>query len=110
MVRLSSDEIAQSIQGARLFRRLKGHQLENFKFSTVFVDPPRAGLDNITESFVTKFDNILYISCNPGTLFVNLNALTKTHAISKVAAFDQFPWTSHLETGFFLRKKELLDT
>ena len=110
VVRLSSDEIVQAIRGERLFRRLKDHQLENFKFSTVFVDPPRAGLDNITESFVAKFDNILYISCNPGTLFVNLNALTKTHAISKVAAFDQFPWTSHLETGFFLRKKELLDT
>ena len=105
VVRLSSDEIAQAIDGVRLFRRLKNSKLENFNFSTVFVDPPRAGLDSAAESFVAKFDNILYISCNPDTLMTNLKELTKTHIISKVAAFDQFPWTSHLETGFFLRKK-----
>ena len=110
VARLSSDEIAQAVEGKRLFRRLNDHNLKNYNFSTVLVDPPRAGLDDVTESFVVKFDNIIYISCNPETLFKNLKALTKTHDIINVAAFDQFPWTEHLESGVFLKKKSLLNT
>jgi tRNA (uracil-5-)-methyltransferase len=46
------------------------------------------------------------VSCNPKTLMNNLNELCKTHDIVKAAAFDQFPWTEHLETGIFLVRKD----
>jgi tRNA (uracil-5-)-methyltransferase len=105
VVRLSSEEITQALNGDRPFRRLKDVALDEFNFSTVFVDPPRAGLDQGTEALSTRFDRILYISCNPLSLIKNLSELTKTHTIEKVAAFDQFPWTDHLETGIFLKRK-----
>ena len=105
VVRLSSEEITQALNGDRPFRRLKDVALDAFNFSTVFVDPPRAGLDQGTEALSARFDRILYISCNPLSLIKNLSELTKTHSIEKVAAFDQFPWTDHLETGIFLKRK-----
>ena len=107
IVRLSSEEITQALNGDRPFRRLRDIDLSAFNFSTVFVDPPRSGLDQGTEALVTRFDKILYVSCNPLTLAKNLSVLCKTHNIEKVAAFDQFPWTDHLESGVFLVRKDL---
>lgn len=106
VVRLSSEEITQALNGDRPFRRLRNINLSAFNFSTVFVDPPRSGLDSGTEDLVARFDKILYVSCNPTTLINNLSALCKTHDIVNVAAFDQFPWTDHLETGVFLVRKD----
>ena len=106
VVRLSSEEITQALNGDRPFRRLRNIDLSAFNFSTVFVDPPRSGLDQGTEALVARFDKIVYVSCNPKTLMNNLNELCKTHDIVKAAAFDQFPWTEHLETGIFLVRKD----
>ena len=107
VVRLSSEEITQALNGDRPFRRLRDIDLSAFNFSTVFVDPPRSGLDKGTEALVGQFDKILYVSCNPVTLMENLSVLCKTHNIVNVAAFDQFPWTTHLETGVYLVRKDL---
>ena len=35
-------------------------------FHVVLVDPPRAGLDDVTLKLVSHYDHILYISCSPG--------------------------------------------
>ncbi len=105
VVRLSSEEITQALNGYREFRRLAGIDLSQYNFSTVFVDPPRAGLDRGTTALVQQFDRILYISCNPSTLIANLDDLCETHSIDKVAAFDQFPWTEHLEVGVLLSRR-----
>lgn len=105
VVRMSSEEFTQALNGDRPFRRLADIDLQGYDFSTIFVDPPRAGLDSETEKLVCRFDNILYISCNPETLANNLNQITKTHSIESVAVFDQFPWTDHLESGVLLRRK-----
>ena len=35
-----------------------------------------------------------------------MGILTKTHNIIRGAAFDQFPYTHHLECGIYLVKKE----
>ncbi|MFL2499215.1 MAG: tRNA (uridine(54)-C5)-methyltransferase TrmA [Porticoccaceae bacterium] len=104
IVRLSSEEFTQALNRKRAFRRLAEVDLDSFKFSTIFVDPPRAGLDDGTETLVTKMDNILYISCNPVTLAENLKQITKTHKVVKAALFDQFPWTHHIESGVYLEK------
>lgn len=104
IARLSSEEFTQALNRERAFRRLAEVDLDSFKFSTIFVDPPRAGLDDGTETLVTKMDNILYISCNPVTLAENLKQITKTHKVVKAALFDQFPWTHHIESGVYLEK------
>jgi len=105
IARMSSEEFTQAMNGEREFRRLKDIALDDYKFSTVFVDPPRAGLDHATTEMVAKFDNILYISCNPETLKDNLKHLSLSHAIKKFAFFDQFPYTHHRECGVLLSKK-----
>ena len=105
MVRMASEEISDALAGGREYRRMKDVDLASYRFSTLFVDPPRAGLDEATLALAERFDHILYISCNPQTLRANLAVLTRTHRIAAAAAFDQFPYTHHLETGVFLVRR-----
>jgi len=102
LARLSGEETAQALQNLRPFRRLQHLDLESYLFSTVFVDPPRAGLDKQTLDFIRRFDQICYISCNPDTLLDNLQHLKDTHTIQQLAFFDQFPYTDHMECGVLL--------
>ncbi|MDP0588772.1 MAG: tRNA (uridine(54)-C5)-methyltransferase TrmA [Candidatus Endonucleobacter bathymodioli] len=102
IVRLSSEELTKALEGERAFHRLRDINLKDYNFSTVFVDPPRSGLDKKTEEFIQRFPNILYISCNPDTLKANLDRLCKTHRIERIALFDQFPYTYHTEMGVCL--------
>jgi hypothetical protein len=39
---------------------------------TLFVDPPRSGLDDESVQLIAEFDQVVYISCNPDTLHKNL--------------------------------------
>lgn len=105
IARLSSEEFTQALNRERAFRRLADVDLDSYKFSTIFVDPPRAGLDKGTEQLVTQMDKILYISCNPETLAINLQHITKTHKVVQAALFDQFPWTNHIESGVLLKRR-----
>lgn len=79
--------------------------LNEYEFSTVLVDPPRAGLDAATLQQVQQFDKIVYISCNPLTLHANLEQLCQTHRLERLAFFDQFPYTHHAECGVYLVRK-----
>ncbi|HEY9128810.1 MAG TPA: tRNA (uridine(54)-C5)-methyltransferase TrmA, partial [Sulfurovum sp.] len=103
--RLASEEMTEALNGVREFSRLKGIDLESYNFSTVLVDPPRAGLDEGTIELISNIENIIYISCNPETLARDLETLVKTHEVVEAAMYDQFPHTSHVESGVFLRKK-----
>ncbi|UZJ45291.1 tRNA (uridine(54)-C5)-methyltransferase TrmA [Marinimicrobium sp. C6131] len=105
LVRMSSEDFAQALDKVRPFRRLRHVDLDSYAFSTIFVDPPRAGLDPHTTRITQRFDNILYVSCNPDTLKHNLDTITQTHRIEHFAVFDQFPYTHHLECGVVLRKR-----
>lgn len=104
VVRMSSEEFTQALNGVRPFNRLRHIDLAGYDFSTLFVDPPRAGLDADTVELARGFNRILYISCNPLTLKENLEALCTTHRIVNFAAFDQFPYTHHLECGVLLER------
>ncbi len=106
VARLSAEEFTQAYQGEREFRRLQEAEIEikSYDFDTVFVDPPRAGIDDATLKLLQGFHRIIYISCNPDTLAANLNTLTQTHRIVKFALFDQFPYTHHVESGVLLEK------
>ena len=104
IARLSSEEISQALKGERQFRRLAEINLSNYQFKTVFVDPPRCGLDKKTLELVAGFDRIIYVSCNPLTLHDNICKLSNFN-IEKFALFDQFPYTDHVECGVILGKK-----
>ena len=105
IARLSSEEMSAALSGRETFNRLAGIDIASHQFSTIFVDPPRSGLDPTTLELARGFDNILYISCNPQTLLDNVAALNTTHFIAASAAFDQFPYTHHLESGLLLKRR-----
>ncbi|AYA04654.1 tRNA (uridine(54)-C5)-methyltransferase TrmA [Acinetobacter sp. WCHAc010034] len=106
VARLSAEEFTQAYNGEREFRRLQeaGIDLAGYDFDTVFVDPPRAGIDDETLKLLQRFQRIIYISCNPDTLHDNLKTLAQTHKITRFALFDQFPYTHHVESGVLLEK------
>ncbi|NLS13621.1 tRNA (uridine(54)-C5)-methyltransferase TrmA [Vibrio sp. SM6] len=107
ILRLSAEEFTQAIEGKRTFRRLEdaGVDLTQYDCNTIFVDPPRAGMDSDTCKMVQGYQRILYISCNPDTLKENLAILSETHRITRFALFDQFPYTHHMEAGVMLERK-----
>lgn len=105
LVRLSAEELTQALNQVRPFNRLAQVDLTSYQFGTVFVDPPRAGMDKDTCELVRRFPRIIYISCNPATLVENIQQLADTHRISRCALFDQFPYTHHTEAGVLLEKK-----
>lgn len=104
-VRMSAEEFVQALDGVREFRRMKEIDLSSYELRTIFVDPPRAGMDEASCDFASRFEHILYISCNPETLKRDLEYLTKTHTIDSMAMFDQFPYTSHMEMGVKLTRR-----
>ena len=103
LARLSSEEITSALNGERPFRRLRDIDLTSYQFQSLLADPPRAGLDPATRELARSFPNILYISCNPETLFRDVAALAETHQITQAALFDQFPYTHHMECGLLLQ-------
>lgn len=106
VARLSAEEFTQAYNAEREFRRLQeaNIDIQSYDFDTVFVDPPRAGIDDDTLKLLQGFERIIYISCNPDTLYENLKILSQTHKIQKFAMFDQFPYTHHVESGVLLEK------
>lgn len=107
IARLSAEEFTEAMQGKREFRRLQKQEIDlsEYNFSTVFVDPPRAGMDEDSVEMIRGYERILYISCNPDTLEGNIDQLADTHELESMALFDQFPYTDHREVGVILKKK-----
>ncbi|MFW8592453.1 tRNA (uridine(54)-C5)-methyltransferase TrmA [Glaciecola sp. 2405UD65-10] len=105
IARLSSEEFVEAYNKTREFNRLADIRLDDYDFKTVLVDPPRAGLDDGTLDLISRFDVIIYVSCNPSTLIENLNTLNKTHKVVHAALFDQFPFTEHIESGLILKRR-----
>ena len=104
-VRLSADELMSAFARQRKFERLKGIDIFGYDFSHVLIDPPRAGLEPSVIDFIKNFRNLIYISCNPQTLFENLRSLCATHEVRRFAIFDQFAHTSHIECGVLLKRR-----
>lgn len=105
IIRMSAEEFTQAINKERTFNRLQGINLDDYQCNTIFVDPPRAGLDDDTVKMVQTYDRILYISCNPDTLEANMQVFSQTHEVQRFALFDQFPYTHHTEAGVFLVRR-----
>jgi len=67
--------------------------------STIVVDPPRPGLSKKVRSLLTELtaNKIIYISCNPNSLFEDLKIINKFYKIKKLIPVDMFPHTAHIE-------------
>lgn len=104
-VRMSVEDFVQALDGVREFRRMKDIDMSTYNIKSIFVDPPRSGMDEASCRFAARHEHILYISCNPETLVRDLEILSQTHTIEDMAMFDQFPYTHHVEMGVKLVRK-----
>ncbi len=80
----------------------------NVFFDTVFVDPPRKGVDDrfISSLLKVKPKKIIYISCEPETLARDVEKLSKIYEIKYIQPVDMFPMTFHVETVCALTLKD----
>ena len=104
-VRMSVEEFVSALDGVREYRRMKDIDMQSYNLKAIFVDPPRSGMDEYTCNFASRYDTIVYISCNPETLVCDLETLTQTHEVVSMALFDQFPYTHHVEMGVKLVRR-----
>lgn len=104
VIKMAAEEVSQALQG-QTFKRLANINLQDYEFKTLFVDPPRSGLDDLTRQLASEFQYILYVSCNPETLARDLDVLCQTHNVTASALFDQFPYTQHIESAVMLTRK-----
>lgn len=103
--RLSGEESIEALNFEREFYRLREIDLKNYCFTHLLIDPPRSGIgDEAMLKFMQRFPSIIYISCNPLTLKKDLEILGQSHCVTRLALFDQFPYTHHLECGVLLQK------
>ena len=76
----------------------------------VLLDPPRAGMNAKARQALVKLNpsQIIYISCDPGTLARDLKHLAEAdYAINNLHAYDMFPQTMHIEMITSLQKMKL---
>lgn len=78
----------------------------NEKLDTIVVDPPRAGLHKNVINFImeNKFDNVVYVSCNPANFVRDMIYLKDMYEIEKFVFVDMFPHTKHLESVAKLKR------
>jgi tRNA (uracil-5-)-methyltransferase len=107
-LRMDVVDFVGALDGVREYRRMKDVDIDTYNIDTIFVDPPRSGMDEYSCKFASRYENILYVSCNPETLLRDLELLSATHTVVDMAIFDQFPYTHHVEMGVKLSKKEIV--
>lgn len=76
-------------------------------FDIVICDPPRSGLNELTEMLpgLTR-KRLLYISCDPATLCRDLgNLIGSGFILQSLCPLDMFPQTHHIETVAVLEKR-----
>lgn len=74
----------------------------------IILDPPRGGVHPKALEYVKDFkaDEIIYVSCNPKTLVIDLKyLLSHGYEIIKSKIVDLFPNTPHVETVVQLKRR-----
>ena len=66
----------------------------------VLLDPPRAGVEPEIINALLNLQpaRIVYVSCDPATLARDMRLLSASYSLERIAAFDMFPQTHHVET------------
>ena len=70
------------------------------KPDAIVVDPPRVGIHDKAVAMLCRYgiDEIVYVSCNPKTLCINLDSFRANgYEIRSIKAYDNFPMTKHCE-------------
>lgn len=86
---------------------LRAQQLQRERPDLVVVDPPRAGIGVQAATILARIapPEIVYASCDPGTLARDLRVLTQAgYRCESVTLIDLFPQTFHMETVVRLRR------
>ena len=102
--RLSSDEVSELFKG-KFFNRMNSKSISDFNFSHILLDPPRSGLTEDVINLASNFKNIIYVSCSTETYIRDIN-LIRSHKITNIELFDQFPNKNHLEIVSVLKMIE----
>lgn len=79
------------------------------KADVVVVDPPRKGCDAVLLDTIMTMapERVVYVSCDPGTLARDLRILCEDmYEIKRVAVYDQFCHSMHVETVALLTRKK----
>lgn len=74
----------------------------------IILDPPRSGVHPKALEYVKDFNasEIIYVSCNPKTLVIDLEYLTaQGYEVKKTKIVDLFPNTPHVETVCLTSRK-----
>jgi SAM-dependent methyltransferases related to tRNA (uracil-5-)-methyltransferase len=114
--------VEEAVEAARENARLNG--IENCEFiagdvlkvldtieekpDLIILDPPRDGIHPKALRKIIDYgiDRLVYISCKPTSLVRDLEVfLENGYVAERVAAVDQFPWTSGIETCVLLSRK-----
>ncbi len=92
----------------RLYNQLGPEKFEK-EYPYLILDPPRSGLSEEMTEFLcdVKFKEIVYISCNPHTQARDVEKLVNDggYKVVKIAPFDMFPHTFHIENIMKLVQK-----
>ncbi len=114
--------VEEAVEAARENARLNG--IENCEFiagdvlkvldtieekpDLIILDPPRDGIHPKALRKIIDYgiDRLVYISCKPTSLVRDLEVfLENGYVAERVAAVDQFPWTSGIETVCLLSSR-----
>ena len=84
-------------------------QLSSEEKPDLFIfDPPRKGIGENSIKIIKKYlpNYIVYLSCNPHSQKKDLAEILNMYEIDKLAGFDMFPFTKHIESFVILRIKK----
>lgn len=75
--------------------------------TSLVLDPPAAGISaRVVETILAAAPReILYVSCNPGTLARDLGLLSGVYRLESVTPLDMFPQTAEIEVVTHLKKR-----
>ena len=79
------------------------------KPDVIVVDPPRVGIHDKAVAMLSRYgiDEIVYVSCNPKTLCINLDSFRANgYEIKQIKAYDNFPMTKHVESIVLMSRKK----
>mgnify|MGYP000233622539 CR=1 FL=1 len=120
---LGIEIVEEAVEAAK--KNAKLNELENCNFiagdvfevlerreekpDVIVVDPPRVGMSTKAVDKIVSYgvDQIIYISCNPKTLAINLQQFVyEGYAVRYAKCFDNFPGTKHTECICLLERKQ----
>lgn len=82
--------------------------IERGRPDVIITDPPRAGMhSDVTHAMLRSgAERIVYVSCNPATQARDIEVLSSSYDVVRIAPVDMFPHTFHVENVALLKKKK----